>query len=204
MNARLLLAVVLSALGIALAFPAAPARAHAELLASVPATGAELAAPPVEVRLTFSDHLAPTSAIQVLDGRFQDVTSGAAAVDPADPATLAVALGPLAPGEYTVQYTAVDPEDGHAVTGSFGFRVLAGPVTATASEAVAPPSATAPPQAPAPTTARPGAPTPPPARPPWFYFAVGFVAVVGMLAFSYFRRRPPPPLPPGPYDGGGA
>ncbi len=45
---------------------------------------------------------------------------------------MSVALAPLAAGDYTVQYRAVDPEDGHGVDGSFAFRVLG---TAAASSA---------------------------------------------------------------------
>jgi copper resistance protein C len=182
------------AVAAALALPAGLAWAHADLVASVPAAGAELAEPPAQVRLTFSEKLGPGSSIKVLDSQFRDVTAGAASVDAADASVLVVALPPLAPGDYTVQYQSVDQEDGHALTGSFGFRVTgaaAGPTASPATPTVAPATPTLPPVT---------LPAPPPARPPWFYFLVVFVAVVGMLAFSALRRRSPPVSPPGAPD----
>lgn len=196
-----ILAVVLACLAAPVAVRTAAA--HAELLDSLPAAGAEVTAPPTEVRLTFTANLSPESRIEVLDAGFRPVTAGPAVVDAATPSTMRAPLAPLAPGDYTVQYRAVDPMDGHGVDGSFAFRVL-GAATGVGS-AAAPTRAAAVVAA----TAVPGSFTPPAAgeastpspataeQPPWFYFAVALITVLGMLAYSLLRRgREPRELPP--------
>jgi len=108
--------------------------AHAELLRSEPPAGASVVDPPHDVRLTFTDALAPESSIDVVDDGFRPVAIGPASLLGDDPFTLRVALMPLAAGDYTVQYRAVEAQDGHAVEGSFGFRV-SGPGGPAASRA---------------------------------------------------------------------
>lgn len=110
------------------ALPAPGARlalAHAELVSSTPAAGETVAEPPPEVVLAFSDALAPGSRLDVLDDAFRSVVAGSTAFDPSEPTAMRAALRPLGPGDYTVQYRAVEHGDGHVVEGSLAFRVAA-------------------------------------------------------------------------------
>jgi hypothetical protein len=98
--------------------------AHSEVVTSDPAPGAVLATPPAAVFIEFDGQLSPESAITVQDAAFQPMQRGEALiVDPTDPHVLAVNLNPLPPGGYTVQWTSVDPQDGHSTTGSYAFAV---------------------------------------------------------------------------------
>lgn len=103
--------------------------AHSELIDSVPATGAQVTEAPTTVRLTFSDLLGEGSKLDVLGADFQSVTSGPAVIDPRQSDSMSVSLRPLEPGDYSVQYHAVEAEDGHSVDGSYGFRVLRAPAS---------------------------------------------------------------------------
>ena len=119
-----------AAIGLALG-AALPAGAHSELVRAEPAVGAALGAPPTAVRLEFSGPLGSGSAIQVTDAAFTRVDRGDTAVDPADPAAMAVGLAAVPAGEYTVQWTTIDPVDGHMATGSYAFRVEPAPAAPT-------------------------------------------------------------------------
>jgi methionine-rich copper-binding protein CopC len=153
---------------------ALPVGAHSELVDSQPAAGAEMAQPPTEVRLLFTDSLAPNSTVQVLDASFQSVTAAPAVVDAAEPRAMTASLQPLAPGDYTVQYHAVEAADQHGVDGSFAFRV-----TGAAAGTPA-------------TGAAEGSSAPPPSSgglPDWVYFVTAFLAVIGMFAVTARRRK---------------
>ena len=72
----------------------------------------------------FTEPLEPQfSQIQVLDGSGQPVDLGDSRVDDQDPAQLAVSLGPLVDGTYTVAWTNVSTVDGHKVRGSYVFSI---------------------------------------------------------------------------------
>lgn len=124
------------AVAAAVLLPAAPAWAHNELVASVPAGGAELAEAPREVVLTFAERLDPRfTQIVVTDAAKATVPTGAPAVSGAT-GTLQLPR-PLADGGYTVAYRVVSV-DGHPVQGSFRFSVgapLAGSPSAAAPAA---------------------------------------------------------------------
>lgn len=98
--------------------------AHAGLVSAEPAPGARLSAPPAEIRLTFSEALAPGSTFRLFGKGFREVTSLSPAIDPQAPEQMFAAAPPLEPDEYTVQWTAVT-EDGGVMSGSYSFRVLA-------------------------------------------------------------------------------
>jgi len=85
-----------------------------------------LAAAPAEIAITLSSPATAASTIVVLDGGFQTVATGPLRLDPAAPNRIAVSIDPLPPGDYTVQWTAVDAEDGHKTQGSFVFEVQPG------------------------------------------------------------------------------
>ncbi len=108
-----------------LSFALPPAAiAHAVLVKAVPPVGGTVSASPSDIKITFSEgvelrfsKIAVTSA----DGR--PVETGAASVDPTNPAILIVPLKTtLQPGSYKVNWHAVSV-DTHATQGNFSFTV---------------------------------------------------------------------------------
>src|SRR3954447_9224493 len=90
------------------------ASAHAKLVKSDPADGAQIALTeaPKTITLTFDEEVAKdVTTVQVTDAGGASATSGAATVD-FDKATLVtVPLNTLAPGAYTVKWHAVTADD---------------------------------------------------------------------------------------------
>jgi len=130
---RTLLAAASLALAAAIGL-AGPASAHALLMSSDPAAGANLDSAPTVVTLTFTEAPDPRlSSIQVLDAAGASVTAGAATAVPGAPDELRVPLKTLPKGIYTVSWRTFSSVDGHAATGSFAFGVEAAPPTSTAA-----------------------------------------------------------------------
>jgi methionine-rich copper-binding protein CopC len=102
----------------ALIFPIA-ALAHAKLLSTSPAAGAELGAAPKVLTLDFNESV-KLAVLKVSTGG-KDVTvpydGGASA------AHVAVPLPPLAAGTYQVRWSALTVDDGHVVKGTFSFVI---------------------------------------------------------------------------------
>lgn len=119
---------------------AGSAAAHAELVSASPAPGAQLAGSPAEIRLTFSEPVASSSSIVLLTADFQPVEGlvGQFAAD--RPQEIYAPLSELAPGVYTVQWTAAS-DDGHEISGTYSFSV--GLVTPGAATDAAPTAAVA-------------------------------------------------------------
>jgi methionine-rich copper-binding protein CopC len=116
-----LLALTLSLLG-----AAAPAFAHAFLRASEPANETALKTAPKEVVITFTEEIAPRfSGITVTDAAGARVDTGPLIAKNQEGTHFGIALKPLAPGVYSVQWHAVSADDGHKTAGSFRFTVLA-------------------------------------------------------------------------------
>ena len=119
---RALLAAPALAVGLVVA-AAAPASAHDELVATVPADGASVPAPR-DVVLRFSEPLLPEFNQVVLTG--PDGRDVAADVE-VDGATVTGRLPTdLVAGAYRVAWRA-SSGDGHPVSGRFGFTVVAAP-----------------------------------------------------------------------------
>ena len=111
----------LAACGVSLAL-ASSAFAHAKPTSRDPAPDAEVAAPSA-VTIHFSEPLEPAfSKLELVDATGKPATSAASQVDAQDKKTMSLALQPLGPGRYTVQWTAV-AEDGHRTKGSYAFNV---------------------------------------------------------------------------------
>ncbi|AMV41524.1 copper homeostasis periplasmic binding protein CopC [Paraburkholderia caribensis] len=109
----------LAACGVLLAV-ASNAFAHATPTSRDPGPDAEVAAP-AAVTIHFSEPLEPAfSKLALVDANNKPVAPAASQVDPQDTKTMHLALQPLAPGRYTVQWTAV-AEDGHRTKGSYAF-----------------------------------------------------------------------------------
>ncbi len=93
--------------------------AHAKLLGTSPAAGAELAAAPKTLTLDFNESvklavLKLSSAGQQIPTPFDSSASAA---------HVAVTLPALAPGTYQVRWSALTVDDGHVVKGEFSFVI---------------------------------------------------------------------------------
>ncbi|HEU0191575.1 MAG TPA: copper resistance CopC family protein [Mycobacterium sp.] len=114
------------------------AAAHAVLVSTDPAQGAQLAAGPDRVSATFNEQLQTTFAAMTVVGPDQHLWStGDAQVQGA---VVSVGVRPLGPaGSYTVNYR-VTSADGHVVSGSWAFQLTVpgagdpGPPLATTNE----------------------------------------------------------------------
>jgi copper transport protein len=117
------------------------AQAHALVVRSDPAAGSTLVRVPRTVTITFSE--APElnlSRVDVTDSSGRSVTSGPSRPVPGSELQMAVPLGPLLNGVYTVDWKTVSKDDGHSSSGTFTFGVgpsayaaSAGPVPALAA-----------------------------------------------------------------------
>ncbi len=115
--------VALAALTVTILLPLASTLAHSLLVRSQPERRAMVTRPPEEVRLWFGERIEPAYArLSVWDAEGKQVDAGDAAVDQADPTTLAVRTPGLRAGRYTVRYRVLSV-DGHIVESSFTFTV---------------------------------------------------------------------------------
>ena len=111
-------AVLIAAIG-------APAvLAHAELVSSTPADGSEMASPPTEIRLVFSE--APrldSLSVRLFDRRGTEVALGKPGHGPLATTVIVPIPTDLRPGPYTVVWFVVSAEDEHPETKEFVFGV---------------------------------------------------------------------------------
>ena len=120
----------LVSVSLALLFALAPsAGAHARMVKSTPAKGAELSAPPAQLELWFNELLEDGfNAIDVFPSselgaaKHTNLAQGKVTLDPKDHTHLTVKLGPLAPGEYVVDWRVLS-RDGHSAPGRITFTV---------------------------------------------------------------------------------
>ena len=97
--------------------------AHAQLKAATPAAGGAVAEAPSEGTLNFSEKLESAfSTVIVRDAVGKRVNKADAQVDKADRTIMRVALDPLTPGVYIVEWRALTA-DTHKTEGAFVFRV---------------------------------------------------------------------------------
>lgn len=102
---------------------AQPAAAHATYVRSNPAADARLLRAPAEIRISWSEEVdARFSEITVLDPAGRALHDGRT-LPGDDPASLRVALRPLAEGGYTVSWRVLSSVDGHETRGSFVFAL---------------------------------------------------------------------------------
>lgn len=171
---------------------AASAQAHAQLIGSDPRDGADLAAAPAFIRLTFSESLVDGAVAVVA------VDSTGAAVTLPDPRVdgpvVEVTWPPSAVGDtFTISYRVVSV-DGHPITGQIGFSVAAPPSPSPTSSPTASPTVSpTPPPGPTPTPAPSPSPTPDPApsRPVLTYVLGGLalLALAGVVTAATLRSR---------------
>jgi putative copper export protein/methionine-rich copper-binding protein CopC len=127
-----------------LAIPAVPGAggrvlAHAQLVASSPASGAVLPESPDELRLVFSEPIegeATSLDLAGLDGT--RILERAGSVDPDDPYALVAASPDLADGIYTLTWRSLSAADGHVADGFlyFGVGEVEGGLPASSGHAV--------------------------------------------------------------------
>lgn len=116
-----------------------PAAAHASLVRSVPAAGAQLDTSPPSLTLEFSEDLDPAfSQAQLFDSRNQLVEPGPGDIAPAAPRVLRLTLPDLPQGSYTALWRVRSLADGHITQGSLPFGVG---VAASALALIPPPGA---------------------------------------------------------------
>jgi methionine-rich copper-binding protein CopC len=97
-----------------------PCMAHAKLQSSSPAKDAHLAEAPKTLTLTF-DEAAQVAVLKLVGGGKELPIT----VDKRAKAgtSFSFPLPTLAPGSYTVQWSAVAADDGHVTKGSFAFSI---------------------------------------------------------------------------------
>lgn len=110
-----ILAVALSG-----AMLAGPCMAHAKLQSSVPSKDAQLTEPPKTLTLTFNEP-AQVAVLKLIGGG-KEIPISVDKNAKASP-SFTFPLPALAPGSYTVQWTAVAADDGHVTKGSFAFSI---------------------------------------------------------------------------------
>ena len=193
--------VVVAALVVAGFTWADPASAHALAVSSTPPAGATVEQSPQTVTIVFSEVPDPRlSTIQVLDSSGNPHQIGRSSQVAGQADALQVALAPLSPGVYTVNWRTVSKVDGHLATGSFAFGVKVTPngLADTSGVVRAPPASTWA------VGARWGfyigvmglagagviaLLAPPPTRLRWFAVTAWLVAAVGVVALEEQQRR---------------
>ena len=117
-------AIVAAALATMTALSGARPAFHLHLVKSAPAANATVAASPDSIRLWFSQR--PELAVTTV--KVTGAGSAAVALAPLATGDSAVVIAPvkaaMAPGNYTVTWRTM-AKDGHAIRGTFSFRVLA-------------------------------------------------------------------------------
>ena len=113
-----------------LLLPAPAALAHARVIRSIPAKGAELSQPPEQIELWFNELLdAGFNSLEVFisseigQPKHTNLAKGKPVVAARDRTHLSLKLEPLAPGEYAVEWRVLS-RDGHSAPGRFTFRIL--------------------------------------------------------------------------------
>ncbi|MCO5223328.1 MAG: copper resistance protein CopC [Thermomicrobiales bacterium] len=103
--------------------------AHAEIERTTPAQDSILAAPPENLQFWFTERIStdpspPTIIVFDEDGNQLETT--ALTIDPNDPRHLTVEVSGFSTGTYTVSWTVQSADDGHTLSGTYGFRIGTG------------------------------------------------------------------------------
>jgi copper transport protein len=116
-------AAALAVVALGLLLTPARADAHAELLSTQPTAGEQLATPPSQVVLQFSEAVdISDDSVRVLDATGEAVTDRAPEHPQGQRSQVVLALPDLDDGAYVVTWKAVS-SDSHPVSGAFTFRV---------------------------------------------------------------------------------
>jgi methionine-rich copper-binding protein CopC len=116
LRAAVLAAAVVLAVG-------TPIAAHSLLLASTPASNAQLKSSPPYITLRFNNRIERRlSRVRLVDEHGTTASAPTVPADDAGPEALKAAVPPLAPGVWRVEWQ-VFSTDGHVVSGSYQFRL---------------------------------------------------------------------------------
>lgn len=123
------LSVLLIAISLAAAMFPLDVAAHAELERSIPAQDAILAAPPENLQFWFTERISsdptpPSVTVFDEDGNILETTS--ITVDPNDPRHMTAEVSGFVTGTYTITWTLQSSDDGHTLSGTYGFRIGTG------------------------------------------------------------------------------
>jgi len=131
----LALAALVAGWLLAAAVGAAPAFAHATVVATDPADGGRLASSPAQVTVTFSEHVSFGSGyLRVVDSKGRRVDAGAVEHPGGDASKVTVGLRSGLPDDsYIVSYRVVSA-DSHPIGGAFSFVVGDGPLVAASGQ----------------------------------------------------------------------
>ena len=114
----------LAGLLIAVLWSAAPVFAHAQLVSSSPAADSQLAAPPAQLVLTFSESIDLSGfSVTAVDASGLSIKLGQPKLAPDNDRRVLVPADGISVGTYTVSWTNRSATDGHELSGSFAFRV---------------------------------------------------------------------------------
>jgi len=106
----------------AFALTAAPAFAHSHPVTMTPAPDSVVTAP-TEVSIVFSEDLEPRfSSLKLVDSNRIVVSKEPSVLDPKNAKHMTLALPPLPPGVYTLQWMS-SSVDGHRLSRSYNFTV---------------------------------------------------------------------------------
>ena len=156
-------------LALCLTLVAAPAYAHDALKSTNPADGQTLNAPPSSIVLTFEEPPVALGAQVVVTGPSGQVSSGAPHLAGS---VVTEDLQPGAPaGRYTVEWR-VTSDDGHPVSGSFGFT----------AQGAADGTPSAVPGSPTPTPTPAGRRTP--LIPSWAWIVAGVIVIAAAIRLN--------------------
>lgn len=100
--------------------PLSVAQAHDELTNTVPADGVEVDEVPDEVRMEFIGGVAPVGTVVAVSGPLGEVTDGEPQID--GTAVIQPLVDDVPPGDYSVVWR-VTSQDGHPISGEFGYAV---------------------------------------------------------------------------------
>lgn len=103
--------------------------AHAELERSQPAADAILIAPPDDLQFWFSEKIATSPippSVTVFDENGNKLDTISVTVDPKDERHVIADVSGFSTGTYTVNWSEQSSDDGHSLSGTFGFRIGSG------------------------------------------------------------------------------
>lgn len=120
---------LLAAIALVLGVASASVDAHAELDRSIPSQDSILAAPPENLQFWFTELVAgdpnpPT--VTVIDENGTKLETTSVTIDPNDAHHVIAEVLGFATGTYTVTWTTQSAEDGHSLSGTYGFRIGTG------------------------------------------------------------------------------
>ncbi len=129
---RPLICLLVWVLGLAVAALAAPSgnvAAHAELERSLPSADAILVAPPETLQFWFSEKIATDPippSVTVFDENGNKLDTISVTVDKNDSRHVVAEVSGFSTGTYTVNWSEQSADDGHSLSGTFGFRIGTG------------------------------------------------------------------------------